>query len=114
MENKEKIERLKKEVKELEQKKNEKDKVNELLKKRNELKFTKLFVAGNFLKKVGHNISEWADAKNKEIEKEKKQQKSEEKEGSDTKETKKSSENSSDDLYEALFGKNELNQGLGF
>lgn len=106
MENNEKIERLQKEIDELEKQKEENDKVNKLLKKRNELKYTKLFGAGRLLKKIGGNIANWADEKNKELA----EQEKEDEEIS--KKSKKSLEDAPVDVYDAIFGRNELNDRL--
>ena len=56
MENKEKIESLRTEIDELEAKKAEKDRINDLLDKRNRLKFAKLYGTGRFLKKIGFYV----------------------------------------------------------
>ena len=100
MEVDEKIESLKEEIEELEKKKEDKEKYDELLKKRNELKFTKLYSAGKLLKKMGGGIANWAEKKNEQIEKDKEEVSEDKKEG-------KATNNGSDDLYEALFGKND-------
>ena len=73
MENKEKIERLEIEIKELEAKKQEKDVVRELFNKRNRLKFAKLYTTGGFLKNLGKGLTDWADKKNEELDKVKKE-----------------------------------------
>ena len=99
MEDKEKVERLKKEIEELESKKQEKDEVSELLKKRNELKFTKLYGFGRAMKALGSRMSDWAEEKNAELDTDAKVKKKEEKPR---------------DLYEELFGGNqELKLDLG-
>jgi len=103
MENKEKIEKLEKEIEDLEKKKKESDEFNELLDKRNRLKFTKLYSAGRFLKKMGSGISEWADKKNKAMDEEEK-----------TKEKKVIPKSEPRDLYEDLFGETDLNKQMGF
>ena len=68
---------------------------------------TKLYAAGGIMKKMGKGIADWADAKNLEIAEEKKEKERGEK-------TEKVSQNGSDDIYDALFGDDELNKTLGF
>lgn len=68
MEDKKKSERLEKEITELEKKKQQKDKVSQLFKQRNQLKFLKLFAFGKGLKKIGGKVGKWADEKSKQME----------------------------------------------
>ena len=98
MEDTEKIERLEKEIKELEEKKNAKDKVNDLLRKRNQLKFTKLYGFGRGLKRFGSGLADWADKKSKQMEENKKSEKKTGKKPVD--------------LYEEMFGENETTKQM--
>lgn len=83
MEDKEKIKRLEKEITELSKKKQQKDKVTQLFKQRNQLKFPKVLALGKGIKKAGIKFGKWADEKSKQMEedmnkKEKKKESSEE------------------------------------
>lgn len=97
---KQKIKLLEKEISELEKKKQDKDKVKELLRKRNELKFVKLYAAGDTLKRFGSGIAKWADEKNKQIAEDLKKEAEEEK-----KSKKKKKE---PDLYDSMFGTEDI------
>jgi hypothetical protein len=109
MEDKDKIKSLKKEIEELSEKKKAKDEVNELLQKRNHLKFEKLYGMGRGLKNFWKGVEEWADKKNKQIEENMKLEEQEKKE--ETKESKTKSEEPVD-LYEAMFGEDEMSKTL--
>lgn len=100
MDNKEKVERLETEIKELEEKKLEKDKINDLFSKRNKLKYTKLYAAGDLMSKMGKGVAKWADKKNEQLEQE-------EKEGKPTK------KEDPVDMYEELFGDSDLSKQFG-
>lgn len=101
MENKEKITRLKKEIAELEAKKKEQKQLEELFDKRNRLKFNKLYATGGFLKKMGSGLSEWAEEKNKELKK-------------DSNTPNKKKPRKQKDIYDELFGGDDLTKQLGF
>lgn len=111
MDNEEKIEKLDKEIKELEIKKADKDKVNELLERRNRLKFPLLYSTGKEIKKGYGKFSKWADEKNKQMEEdmkkeiEVKEEKKEEKKD-DVKEPKEET------MYDKMFGETEATRDL--
>lgn len=94
MDNKEKIERLKKEIEELKHKKEEKDEVGDLLSERNQLKYSKMYSFGKTMKNMGSKIVDWAEEKENQQE--------------DMKNQKKSKEKGSMDVYDALFGESDL------
>ena len=88
---KEKVESLDKEIEELRESKEDKDKLKEKLDERNRLKFTKLYSFGGMMKNMGKSLAAWADEKNKEEEAKKKEQTE-------------SKEEKPVDVYEQLFG----------
>lgn len=105
MENKERVERLKKEIEELDVKDKEKKELEELFAIRNRLKYKKLYHAGEVMKKMGNKLADWAEAKNKQNEE------MQEDEDNSNK-TKKPRQNKPVDVYEALFGEDELTKGM--
>jgi len=107
MEDSEKIKRLEKEIKELEESKKQKEKLSELFKKRNDLKYPYIKTIKKLGKGIGDNITEFADTKNKEMEREIKKSKRKKKK-------KDNSKSKEDDIYEKMFGESELGSSMGF